>query len=166
MLTKVQIISKLLFGILEFSQKRNKRTRCSSKHEFIHLFFGRIRDYLTLRFNPNLKKNGASHLHFLLFLCYLLKHWCYLFNCAHSQFGHYFCSNLYGSAPRGPRGVKKLDFFFHKWNCFPFALRLPPKDTNFKNHQNWRKNVKKTLFSLTFLNLIHFGGNISAPNLK
>ena len=23
---------------------------------------------------------------------------------------------------------------------------LPQKDTNFKNHQNWRKNVKKTLF--------------------
>ena len=65
----------------------------------------------------------------------------------HSRFRHYFCSNLYGSAPRGPRGVKKSDFFFHKWNCFPFALRLPPKDTNFRNHQNWRKNVKKTLFS-------------------
>ena len=30
----------------------------------------------------------------------------------HSQFGHYFCSNLYGSAPRGSRGVKKSDFFF------------------------------------------------------
>ena len=25
----------------------------------------------------------------------------------HSRFGHYFCSNLYGSAPRGPRGVKR-----------------------------------------------------------
>ena len=27
---------------------------------------------------------------------------------SHSRFRHYFCSNLYGSAPRGPRGVKKL----------------------------------------------------------
>ena len=26
---------------------------------------------------------------------------------AHSRFRHYFCSNLYGSAPRGPRGVKR-----------------------------------------------------------
>ena len=31
---------------------------------------------------------------------------------SNSRFGHYFCSNLYGSAPRGPRGVKKSDFFF------------------------------------------------------
>ena len=31
-----------------------------------------------------------------------------------SRFRHYFCSNLYGSAPRGPRGVKKSEFFFHK----------------------------------------------------
>ena len=30
---------------------------------------------------------------------------------SHSRFGHYFCSNLYGHAPRGPKGVKKLDFF-------------------------------------------------------
>ena len=53
----------------------------------------------------------------------------------------------YWHAPRGPRGVKKSYFIFYKWNCFPFALRLPQKDINFKNHQNWRKNVKKTLFS-------------------
>ena len=26
---------------------------------------------------------------------------------AHSRFGHYFCSNLYGSATRGPRGIKR-----------------------------------------------------------
>jgi hypothetical protein len=32
----------------------------------------------------------------------------------HSQFGHYFYSNLYGCTPRGPRGVKKSEFFFHK----------------------------------------------------
>jgi hypothetical protein len=30
---------------------------------------------------------------------------------AHSRFGHYFYSNLYGRALRGPRGVKKSDFF-------------------------------------------------------
>ena len=44
-------------------------------------------------------------------------------------------------APPGVPGVSKNHIFFYKWNCFPFALRLPPKDTNFKNHQNWRKNV-------------------------
>jgi hypothetical protein len=33
---------------------------------------------------------------------------------AHSRFGHYFCSNLYGRAPRGPKGVKKSEFFFYK----------------------------------------------------
>jgi hypothetical protein len=30
---------------------------------------------------------------------------------SHSRFGHYFYSNLYGRAPRGPRGVKKSEFF-------------------------------------------------------
>ena len=34
-------------------------------------------------------------------------------NISHSQFGHYFYSNLYGRAPRGPRGVKKSEFFFY-----------------------------------------------------
>ena len=32
----------------------------------------------------------------------------------HSRFGHYFCSNLYGRAPRGPRGVKKSQLVFYK----------------------------------------------------
>ena len=31
---------------------------------------------------------------------------------AHSRIRHYFFSNLYGRTPRGPRGVKKSDFFF------------------------------------------------------
>ena len=53
---KGQIISKALFGNLEFSQKRNERIRRSSKNEFIRSFFGRIRgcqksfrNYLTFR---------------------------------------------------------------------------------------------------------------------
>ena len=33
---------------------------------------------------------------------------------SHSRFGHYFYSNLYGRAPKGPRGVKKSDFFTNK----------------------------------------------------
>ena len=40
--TKGQIISKRLFGVLEFSQKTNKRIPCSSKNEFVCSFFGRI----------------------------------------------------------------------------------------------------------------------------
>ena len=42
---KGQIISKRLFGILEFFQKTNKRIRRSSKNEFVCSFFGRIRGY-------------------------------------------------------------------------------------------------------------------------
>ena len=38
--------------------------------------------------------------------------------------------------PKGSQGCQKFTFFFYKRNCFHFALRLPPKDTNFKNHQN------------------------------
>ena len=43
--TKGQMISKRLFGVLEFSQITNKQIRCSSKNEFVRLFFGRIRGY-------------------------------------------------------------------------------------------------------------------------
>ena len=44
-IAKGQMISKGLFGILEFSQKTNEWIRRSSKNEFVRLFFGRIRGY-------------------------------------------------------------------------------------------------------------------------
>ena len=43
--TKGQLISKGLFGILKFSQRTNERIHRSSKNEFVHSFFGRIRGY-------------------------------------------------------------------------------------------------------------------------
>ena len=43
--SKGQIISKGLFGVLEFSQKTNERIRRSSKNEFVCSFFGRIWGY-------------------------------------------------------------------------------------------------------------------------
>ena len=56
--TKGQIISKGLFGVLEFSQKTNEQIRHSSKNEFVCSFFGRIRgcqksfrNYLTFKSN-------------------------------------------------------------------------------------------------------------------
>ena len=61
-------------------------------------------------------------------------------------------------APGVPGVSKNQIFFFHKWNCFPFSLRLPPKDTNFKNHQNWRKDVKKTLVFFDFFKSSSFWG--------
>ena len=70
-----------------------------------------------------------------------------LLSLSHSQLEHYFCPNLYGRAPRGPMGVKKSHFFFHKWNCFPFALRLPSKCRNCKKLSKLKKNHQKTLFS-------------------
>ena len=82
----------------------------------------------------------------------------------HWLFGPQKISFHYWRAPRGPRGVKNHILFFLKWNCFPFALRLPLKDTNFKNYQNWRKNVKKN--PVSFSNILQFGGNLSAPNLN
>ena len=35
--------------------------------------------------------------------------------------------------PQVSQGCQKIIFFFYKWNCFSFVLRLPPKYTNFKN---------------------------------
>ena len=46
---------------------------------------------------------------------------------SHSRFRHYFCSNLYGSAPRGPRGVKKSDFFFSQIKLLSFCANIAPK---------------------------------------
>ena len=46
---------------------------------------------------------------------------------AHSRFGHYFCSNLYGSAPRDPRGVKKSDFFFSQIKLLSFCEKIAPE---------------------------------------
>ena len=65
----------------------------------------------------------------------------------HSWFRQYFRSNLYGRAPRGPRGVIKSDLIFLKWKCWVFALRLPQKGTNFEKPSKLEKNVKKHLFS-------------------
>ena len=45
---------------------------------------------------------------------------------SHSWFGHYFCSNLYGCAPRGPRGVKKSEFFLHI-KLLRFCANIAPK---------------------------------------
>ena len=42
---KGQIISKGLFGVLDFSQKTNERIRRSSKNKFVRSFFGKIRGY-------------------------------------------------------------------------------------------------------------------------
>ena len=50
--TKGQIISKCLFGVLNFFQKTNENSSHTSKNKFIHLFFGIIHS-LTICF-PNM----------------------------------------------------------------------------------------------------------------
>ena len=75
---KGQIISKGLFGVLEFSQKTNERIRCSSKNEFLHSFFGRIRgyqksfrNYLTF----NLEKKNREHFQRKILISLRLEWW-------------------------------------------------------------------------------------------
>ena len=86
-----------------------------------------------------------------------------LMTLSHSRFGHYFCSNLYGSSPRGPWGVKRCARVLHMRFG---ALLLPPKGIKFEKSSKLKKNVKKTLFSLSISNILQLGGNICAPNLK
>ena len=45
-------------------------------------------------------------------------------NGSHSRFGHYFCSNIYGRTPRGPRGVKKSDLFFLQIILLSFCANI------------------------------------------
>ena len=70
---------------------------------------------------------------------------------SHSRFGRYFCSNLYGRAPRGPRGVKKSDFFYNL-KLLSFCTRIAqkrhgsPKAQTSKNCQNWKNMLKNLIF--------------------
>ena len=68
----------------------------------------------------------------------------------HSRFGHYFCINLYGRAPRGPRGVKKSEFFFTNKTVEFLRQNCPKKAQTSKNHQNWKKRSKNTCFLRLF----------------
>ena len=57
-----------------------------------------------------LEKNVIEHLRFVISLDIsrqVGKQNKFRLTLPHSQFGHYFCSNLHGRTPRGPRGVKK-----------------------------------------------------------
>ena len=44
--------------------------------------------------------------------------------------------------PQGSQGCQKFRFFFYKWKCFPFALRLPLEDTNFKKPSKLKKKCQ------------------------
>ena len=64
-----------------------------------------------------------------------------------SRFGHYFCSNLYGCAPRGPRGVKKSDFFL-QIKLLSSCVKIAPKSHKLqKIVKIEKKKCQKTLFS-------------------
>ena len=93
--TKGQIISKGLFGILEFSQKTNERIRHSSKNEFVRSFFGRIRgyqksfrNYLTFSHTRG-NKTSKTRSHLQHTMGYLKKNLPPSLSCFH--FPSYFC---------------------------------------------------------------------------
>ena len=41
--------------------------------------------------------------------------------------------------PQGSKGCQKITFLFYKWNCFPFALRLPQKAKTIKVEEKMSK---------------------------
>ena len=59
----------------------------------------------------------------------------------HSRFAHYFCSNLYGRAPRGPRGVKKSDFLQIK--LLSFCAKIAPKRHKLQKLSKLKKKCQK-----------------------
>ena len=69
--------------------------------------------------------------------------------------------------PQGSQGCQKIRFFFSQMKLFSFCAKIAPKRHKLQKSSKLKKRCqKKTLFSLTFSNLLHFEGNISAPNLK
>ena len=84
-----------------------KQVEISPLHPSIHgqrtsreSFFSKIRNFWAWA-----DKLGRNFMRHLGYFWPNYKH--YFGTVTHSRFGHYFCSNLYGCAPRGPRGVKK-----------------------------------------------------------
>ena len=64
----------------------------------------------------------------------------------HSQMWHYFCPNLCGRAPKGPRGVKELHFFL-QIKLLSFCARIEPKLKNLrKTVKTEKKNVENACF--------------------
>ena len=62
---------------------------------------------------------------------------------SHSQFEHYFYSNLYGWAnrgPRGPRGVKKSDYFL-QIKLWSFCAKIALKRHKLQKVVKTKKNV-------------------------
>ena len=75
----------------------------------------------------------------------------------HSRFGHYFCSNLYGPAQRGPRGVKKIFFLLIK--LLSFCANIAPKSHNLRKIIKIEKNyIKKTLCVLRVFRIFFYLG--------
>ena len=75
----------------------------------------------------------------------------------HSRFGHYFCSNLYGRAPRGPRGVKISDFFL-QIKLLSFCTRMAPKTQKLRNIVKIEKKCqKKPCFLIVFRIFFNLG---------
>ena len=72
---------------------------------------------------------------------------------------------IYMDVLPGVPGVSKNQFFLHI-KLLSFCANIAPKRHKLRKTIKIEKNVKKPLFSESILNLLHFGGNISAPNLK
>ena len=89
--TPVLHYCKILFASVLFRTQLYSRIKAISKSHFN--FYALFEIVLALRF-------------WHCIVCgRILISWVY--QGTHSWFRHYFCSNLYGSAPRGPRGVKR-----------------------------------------------------------
>ena len=70
-------------------------------------------------------------------------------------------------APPGVPGVSNNQNFFLQIKLLNSCARIDPKRQNFENVSKLKKKTcQKTLFSYTYLNILQFGVNLSAPDLK
>ena len=74
---------------------------------------------------------------------------------------------IYLDPSPGVPGVSKNRIIFSQIKLLSFCANIAPKRHKLKKTiKIEKKNVAKPLFSENISNLLHFGGNISAPNLK
>ena len=68
--------------------------------------------------------------------------------------------------PQGSQGCQKIRIIFLQIKVLSSCAKIAQKRHKLQKSSKLKEKCQKTLFSQTFSNILQFGGNLSAPNLK